>query len=68
MKLTVIARGIKVLPVDRFEDLSCEDLLRVELSLHEDRCLLKEVVRELQLDYPEVFSEIAKEDADEDRE
>ena len=61
MKIVLIARGIQIYPVHRLENLSCEDLLRVEVDLHEKRSLLKETIRQMSVDYSEIFDEVAKE-------
>ena len=61
MKLVLIARDIKISPIDRLEGLSCEDLLRVEVDLHEKKSLLKEIIRKISLDYSEIFDDIVKE-------
>ena len=61
MKIVLIARDIKISPIDRLEVLSCEDLLRVEIDLHEKRSLLKETIRQMSVDYSEIFDEVARE-------
>ena len=57
MKIEIIAKSINVSAVDRVECLSSEDLLRVELDIHEKREVAKDLIVKLIKLFPKEFTE-----------